>query len=129
MPQMIDLAEVEAAMERFRERAKPRLEKEGYDGVLARLQYEAAAALTYWRVREINRATSPPLMMEALSMFFAATVAGEIKQVIPDNKDVQFGIANEAIQNFAVNIGRILDSQEAWGAAAVHIEGKEAGTA
>jgi hypothetical protein len=107
MPQIIDMAEVQATMEALRERSKAALELPGFAGVTARLQDAVVPEMTYWRARELNRGTQPALMVEAMVAVFAASFAGEFRQYT-DSTDAQFELANEVISSFANALGNII---------------------
>lgn len=107
MPLMIDLAEVEAAMEEFRIRERNKAEQPGMTGIVARAQLAALPALTIWRVKEMNRGTEPNELLNALMMVIAAALAGEIMSTEDDQKE-QFAIVNRALQGLAEEIASIL---------------------
>jgi hypothetical protein len=108
VPQMIDLAEVEAAMEEFRIRERGKTERPGLEGVVARGQLAALPALTIWRVNEMNRGTDANEMMNALVMVVAAALSGEIMSTAGGDQTEMFAITNRLLQGLAEEIGSIL---------------------
>jgi hypothetical protein len=126
LPKMIDLADVEAAMEAFRVRERAKTELPGMDGIVARAQLAALPALTIWRVKEMNLGTDPNEMMNALVMVLAAALSGEIMSTTHERVE-QFDIVNRVLQGLAEEIASILTGEAA--VMASRHEFKEAGRA
>lgn len=106
MPQMIDLAEVEAAMETFRAGQRDKAEDPKM-GVVFRAQLAVTPELTLWRARELNRGTGANEILNAIVMLVAATIGGEI-MAIEDDRNAQFEIINLALQAIAEETASIL---------------------
>lgn len=106
MPKMIDLAEVEAAMEKFRAGQREKAEHPEM-GCVYRAQLVVTPELTLWRARELNRGTDPNLIMNAIVMLIAATVGGEV-MAGDEDLDEQFAIVNRVLQAVAEETAAIL---------------------
>lgn len=108
MPQLIDMLEVEAAMEDLRQRGAPECLKEGHPGVSARGQVAAIPALTIWRCKEINLGTDESDILLALTEIIALVLSAAVKTVNGVDVDSQFALANICFEQIAGNVGAIL---------------------
>ena len=106
MPKMIDLAEVEAAMEEFRISQRKKAEDPTM-GFVYRAQLAVTPELTLWRAREINRGTDGNEIMNAIVMLIAATIGGEVMAETDDQAD-QFDIVNKILRAVAEETAAIL---------------------
>lgn len=106
MPKMIDLAEVEAAMEEFRINQRSKAEDPDM-GIVFRAQLAVSPELTIWRAKEINRGSDPNLIMNAVVMLVAATLAGEV-MAVEDETEAQFAVVNRILQAIAQETAVIL---------------------
>jgi hypothetical protein len=110
MPQMIDIADVEAGMEEFRARERKKTDLPGVQGVVARAQLAVSPELTLWRVKELNRGTDPNEVMNGIVALVAATLAGEVLAV-PMPKDRQIAVINRTLTAIAEEVVSILSGQ------------------
>lgn len=106
MPKMIDLADVEAAMEEFRASQRNKAEDPTM-GVVYRAQLAVTPELTLWRARELNRGTDANAIMNAVVMLVSATIGGE---VMANELDIEasFGLVNKILQAIAEETASIL---------------------
>jgi hypothetical protein len=127
MPQIIDMAEVEAAMEDMRKRGAEAAKREGFDGVFARAQLAAIPPLSIWRATERNRNADPADITLAVTWSAALVIAAAVREVHPRDIDAQFALSNLCLSELGRKIGETLLGES--GAHHSRIEGKEAGHA
>lgn len=126
MPQLIDLVEVNEAMERFRASQKEKAEHPEM-GCVFRAQLAVIPELTLWRAREMNRGTEPNELLNAFVMLVASALAGELLANTTDTGEA-FQTLNRSLAAIAEETAALLINPASRGTL-TRFSTKEAGTA
>jgi len=84
---IIDMEELEKVLAEAAGRAAPDLKGPKFENLVARIQTEVGPEMTRWRTREHNAQHDPAEILQALCLFMASTMAGELMQKTRGNTE------------------------------------------
>lgn len=123
MPAKVDPEKLEAALAAMIEEMKPGLNMAGLTGTIARMQTEVNPALPRWRANEVNRATDPNHVSNAMVALIASTLVSESQAVYgPGATDEHYGYINAVLQGIAEEFGSMLHGGSGMKVSPVHME-------